>query len=424
MKEARIDLGKIVAALAVAISGLSLIKGAAAQEASAPERQSVMERARPDYDPLGAPIASFLVFPSLDFNQSYNSNVFATEGDEKGDFLSVLSPGVQVRSNWNNNALNFGMSGQINRYAKQVGEDNSNFHAATDGRIDILRGIYVTSGLSYDLQHESRASPNTAANEKNPTEYQVAGGTMSFVHDTGRLALQIDSDVNDYSYNNAVTSTGTVIAETGRNRVEYSIAPKLLYEIVPGYHATLRTRFNWRDYMSQFDSSGYDRTSHGYEIDAGTAVSLADELTGDIFAGYFKQVYKDPRLAPASGPSFGGDLLWNVTPLMSLRSSLVRTIEETTVPPASTFVQTAFSLSAEREVRRNVLATIGGNYIVQDFQGLTRTDRNFGANLGARYLINRNLNAGLSLSYSRRFSNAADLEYTDYVISADIRLQY
>lgn len=395
-----------------------------AQEAATAERQSVLQRARPDYDPLGLRAGSFLLFPSMNAQETYDSNVFVTETNRKSDFVTTVDPGFQLRSDWTNNALNFAASGDIKRYATQVGENNSNFRTALDGRLDIERGIYVTSGLSYALLHEDRGSPNTVTNEKNPTEYQLATANAGYVHDTGRLALQVDGNVADYSYNNAVTSTGVTIPESDRNRIEYVAGPSLSYEIIPGYHATLKGRVNYRDYASEFDASGFDRTSHGYEVDTGTAIRLGATINGELFVGYFTQDYNDRRLATASGPSFGGDLLWNVTQLLSLRASLTRTVEETTVAPASTYVQTAFNVSAERELRRNLLLDIGANYIVQDFQGITRTDQNYGGNVDLRYLINRNLSADVGANYSHRLSDAPDLEYSRYMVSASIRLQY
>lgn len=417
-------LRELATAGAFILCWLGFAQHISAQEASTAERQSVVQRARPDYDPLGLRTGSFLLFPSMNVQETYDSNVFVTETDRKSDFVTAVDPALQLRSDWNNNALNFSASGDIKRYATQVGENNSNFRTAVDGRLDIERGIYVTSGLSYALLHEDRGSPNTVVNEKSPTEYQLATANASYVHDTGRLALQLDGNVDDYSYNNAVTSTGVTIPETDRNRIEYVAGPLLSYEIIPGYHATLRGRANYRQYASQFDASGFDRTSHGYEIDTGTAIRLGATINGELFVGYFTQEYDDRRLATASGPSFGGDLLWNVTQLLSIRSSLARTVEETTVAPASTYVQTAFNVSAERELRRNLLLDIGANYIVQDFQGITRTDQNYGGDIGLRYLLNRNLSAGIGANYSHRLSNAADLEYSRYMISANLRLQY
>ncbi|MGO8914891.1 MAG: outer membrane beta-barrel protein, partial [Stellaceae bacterium] len=255
------------------------------------ERQSVLQRARPDYDPLGAYVGSFLLYPSVDLSETYNSNVFVTPTDTKADLLTTISPVAQLRSNWNNDALNFIASGQMKRYATQVGENNTNALVGTDGRLDIERDVYFTGLLNYQLLHEDRASPNTVLNQKNPTEYQQASSDIGYVHESGRLGFRADGSVNYYTYNNNVTLTDTVIPETGRNRIEYSFGPRVSYEIIPGYQAFIQARGNYRQYMAEFDTSGLDATSRGYAVDAGTAVHLGPTLNGEVFVGWFAQDY-------------------------------------------------------------------------------------------------------------------------------------
>jgi len=394
-RKSTLAIALVLGPLMVGPAAAQSIPGPLPPEATVPERQSVLQRPRPDYDPLGARVGSFLIFPSVNLTETYDSNVFVTQTDPKSDFLTTLLPTVQVRSDWNNHALNFLTAGEIKRYAKQVGENHSNFLASSDGRVDIQRDIFLTSGLSYRFAHEARTSPNAVVTEKNPIAYQVGDAYVAYVHEPGRLGFRLDGSIDYYSYNNGVTVSGATIPETGRNRVEYAVSPTLTYEIVPGYHAFVRTRLNWREYMAQFDAGGFDRSSHGFEVDAGTAVALGPTMNGELFVGYFDQEYADSRLPTASGPSFGGNLLWNVTELTSIRGSIARTVEETIVASASSFLQTAVGLSAEHELLQNVLLTAGLTYVVQDFQGFSRTDSNYVAAAGARYLVTRNLNAGV-----------------------------
>ena len=388
------------------------------------ERQSVLQRARPDYDPLGAHLGSFLLYPSADISEAYDTNVFATQTDAKADLLTTFSPAAQLRSDWNNDALNFVASGQVKRYATQVGENNTNALVGTDGRLDIERDVYFTGLLNYQQLHEDRASPNTLVNQKNPTEYQQVSSDIGYVHESGRLGLRADGSVTYYTYDNELTLANTPIPETGRDRIEYSFGPRVSYGIIPGYEAFVQARGNYRQYMSQISTTGFDLTSRGYTIDAGTAVHLGATVNGELFAGWFTQNYDDSRLTPVSGPHFGGSLLWNVTQQTSIRGSLARTIEETIVFPASSFVQTASLLSAEHELRRNVLLSAGVGYIVQDFQGLTRTDQNYEANIGTRYLMSRNLTSGVAVTWTNRQSTALDNNYDRFLFSADIRLQF
>jgi hypothetical protein len=60
---------------------------------------------------------------------------------------------------------------------------------------------------------------------------------------------------------------------------------------------------------------------------------------------------------------------------------------------------------------RNVLLTSYVTYINADYQGINRTDDEFDANIGSRYLINRNLSATADLTYTNRSSNVTGVAY-------------
>lgn len=398
-------------------------------QATLPEQQSVMTRARPDYSPLGTPLGAFILYPSFNAIGEYNSNVYATSSDVKGDFLTRLQPGIDLRSNWVRHALNFHAAGDFERYAKQTSENENNFATDVDGRLDIRTDTYMTGSLGYQLAHEPRTSPNTQTNQKNPTQYQLATGKIGFVRQRGIIGLDVDGQVNYYTYDNAVTGTGTPINESDRNRVEYSLTPRVTYQIVPGYRAFLQASGNERTYQSRTDQLGYQHDSHGYEVDAGTAIALTNLINGEIYAGYLEQFYKDSRLPTASGPGFGGNLLWNITPLTSIRAKLTRTVEEWDFevagsPPVSSYLATNAHLGIEHQLHDNLLATAGVDYENDAFQGITRNDNVYGASAGLHYLMNRYINVGLDLSYQRRNSNVANISYSQEIIGASIRLQY
>ena len=234
------------------------IPGIAVTEATTAEQQSVGQRmVGGDYAPLGLRAGSFLIYPNANLAESYNSNVYATQTSVVGDEITSLQPAISVNSDWNNNAVNFLTTGEVRRYAHQVGENQSNFSAAANGRLDVLRDIYFSGGLGYQLAHEDRTSPNTPANLKSPTEYQLASAQFGYVHEPGRIGLRISGSADDYFYNNNVLNNGTFVNETARNRVEYNVTPRLSYEIVPGYHAFVEATGNYRDYSAQRDASGF-----------------------------------------------------------------------------------------------------------------------------------------------------------------------
>lgn len=399
---------------------------------AAPELREVSLRPHPDYDALGIRAGSFIVFPNADLSENYDSNVYATASGVKSDFYSELAPDITVDSNWNNHALDFDAGGDTKRYNTLVSENTTDAHAAVNGRLDMLRDIYFLGGMQYQRLHEDRSSPNSITGQKNPTEYQIAGGGLGYVHETGRLGFRIDGDANFYSYDNAQTATGTTIDETSRNRLEYEVKPRLQYEIVPGYHAFVQASGNWRTYQAKFDQNGFQRDSSGWEVDAGTAIELTRLIVGEIYAGYLSQSYTDPRLKTVSGVGFGSNLLWSVTELTSVKFTAQRVVQEsivtntvgTTVTPAASDLQSIVGASVEHELLRNVLLTAGVNYTQDAFQGVSRTDNSYSGTAGGRYLINRYFSANLNFTYTKRDSSQPINNYDRELVMAQIHTQF
>lgn len=409
---------------------------------TAPEQMSVMQRPRPDFDPIGIRAGAFVIDPTLSIQEIFDSNVYATPTDVKSDFYTDLQPGVSLHSDWNNHALNVVLGGEIKRYVKQSSEDVGNALAAVNGRLDVLSNFYFLGSLAYQLEHEDRSTPDTLYNQKNPTQYQLAGTTVAGVYQSGRVGLRLDGIINYYTYDNGVTTLNVPIDESYRDRFEYTVTPRLSYEIVPGYNAFIKTPVNWVDYQSEYNIYGYDQSSYGYQIDAGAAVHLSNLVNGEIYLGYLDQQFDGgrspsviaaglPPLQPTSGISFGGNVLWNVTELTSVRGALGRAVLPSffvpaigqTAPPGN-YVESSASLSVEHELLRDILMTGMASFINDAWQGSPREDDNYQLDLGIRYLINHYLNAGLNASYRQRASNAVGADYQREVVTARLNTQF
>ena len=115
---------------------------------------TVLGRPRPDYDPVGQRVGGFIVYPDLDVQETYDSNVFATQTNQKGDLFTSMVPSVDVRSDWNVHALNFHADSSVNKYISYDRADYTDYTAGTDGRLDIYHDARMYDGLAFLLRHE------------------------------------------------------------------------------------------------------------------------------------------------------------------------------------------------------------------------------------------------------------------------------
>jgi hypothetical protein len=394
------------------------------QPAAAPETLSVFQRPRPELDPLGVRLGSFVVKPSLDIGGTFNTNVFGTHGGERSDFIATEAPSVDVTSDWGNHAIAFHANGDFRQFATNTTENVNNFVTAVEGRLDILRGQYLEAAAGYQVQHEDRASPDATLG-KFPTEYDVTTGRLSYVRSQTRIGVEVDATLDQYQFSNEPTGAGGgEFINSDRNREVYTLTPRVSYEINPGYQAFVEVTGNARKYDRRFDANGFERSSAGYGAAVGTQFDLGRIITGSAYVGYQDQQYDDHRLSSTSGLWFGGSLLWNVTDLTSAKLTLTRTIEETILNNSSGFFDTEVAATVEHELLRNILIGGGLTYANSDYQGISRSDDLYGVNATARWLFNRNVSAGVIGTWQQRSSNQSFNDFDREIVMLDVKVQF
>lgn len=104
-----VGLGAVVAAAVPTLPALAQVTSPPAIEQPALEQDSdtavdaergvsVNERPRPDFEPEGLRIGTFLLFPQLGLEERYNTNIYAQRNDAKDDFISRLQPELRLES--------------------------------------------------------------------------------------------------------------------------------------------------------------------------------------------------------------------------------------------------------------------------------------------------------------------------------------
>ena len=95
---------------------------------------------------MGLRVGSFLVDPRLVVGERFDDNIFAVEDSRDADFITTVTPGVTIRSDWNNHALNFEANGTFGRYLSETSENYEDVRVGIGGRLDITRTIQTGGG--------------------------------------------------------------------------------------------------------------------------------------------------------------------------------------------------------------------------------------------------------------------------------------
>jgi hypothetical protein len=391
--------------------------------------ETVTNRPRPDFDPLGVRAGSFIILPSVGLQEEYNDNIYATKTGEKSDLISVVSPQVSVQSDWGNHMLRFDGGADVGFYADNDSENFEDYRFGANGRVDVTRATKLRPSVSYRRGHEERGSPNDAGGVE-PTIYDITSAGLTGSHKFNRLSVALGGTFDKYNYDDVATSLGTIINNDDRDRNEIAGTVRLGYEVSPNYDGFVRGTYNVRNYDSAVDDNGINRDSDGMEIVAGVGIDFGGITFGDFFAGYRSQNYDDPLLETVNGPVVGADITWNVTQLTTVTGTISREIRESTTqdPVTGNFASGRFfstvGVAVDHELRRNVLLGANLSASQDDFQGINRTDKIYRAGVSAKYLINRYANIGGEYRLRMRNSDAAGADFTENQFLLRLRVQY
>ncbi len=369
-----------VIAAVIASSCLSIV--AYADDQMAPEDQPVATRSRPEYDPIGQRVGGFILYPQADVTETYDSNINASANGTHGDLITAFKPSVDLKSDWNQNALNFHADTDVVHYARYDNNDFTDWSVGGDGRLDVYHDARLYGNASYNVLHLPWWSPNTFAGQGKPTEYSDAAFGLAGEKEFDRLKFRLEENYDRYDFSNVTVNGATALEsrnDYGDNRINLHSG----YELAPGREIYLLTGYDWRMYDDTADLFGYNRNSCGYVLALGTRYDITGVTAIDIFAGYRQQNYDDPRLGAIAGPTGGAKVTWNVTRLTTVTGTITRDVDETVIAAASGYFATTEAVAVDHELLRNLLLNANVSHETDDFEGINRTDDYFKFGAGA-----------------------------------------
>lgn len=373
----------------------------------------VVERARPDFDPLGIRAGSFLVYPSLSVLGTFNDNVFATDGDTRSDFVTTVQPEVQVASDWSRHALNSRAYARFSRYLDSRTLDANVWGFSAAGDLDLASRGAATGNLLYQREVQPLTDPENAGGDE-PSLFDRSKAAISYRRNFSRLITRTDADVERISFvdasNQALDRTETRLA----GRLGYQMSPRVAGFVQPGYL--------WRRY-DQAGPDGEDRGSREWSVLAGIAFEIRSLLVADIGVGYFRANFEAPDAEPTSGLALSGTATWYPTERLTASAGVSRSTEATRQEGLTSRIGTSVQVRADYELYQNVIVGAQFQYGIDEFEGLDRLDNVYGASAQARWLVNRNASVFLEAASLTRTSDAPGEGYTQNTITLGIRFQ-
>lgn len=375
------------------------------------------------YEAKGIAVGGFLFFPKLETSEAYNSNVFATNHNRKGDTFTQVSPQFRLQSRFANHALN--VYGGVDEfiYGRYSSNNHTDGHVAVDGRLDISRETEATAFVDGYYRHEDRSSPEAVSGGASPTPSYGANSLFGLKHTSGKVTVSGQVGVDRMQFDDVQSSEGGKVSNEYRDRTETTLTQRAGYEFRPGYSAVMQLSENQRSY-DNVDLQGISRDSKGYRVESGLGLDISEVIKGDILAGYMAQEFSNSTLSDVSGYSLNVSLNWTPTKMTLLVPAISRSVAETTNAGASSMVRTTASLLLRHELQRNLVVTAYGGASRDQYQGLGQSAVTYDQKLSATYAFVPEVYVKGELSEKTRLSDLVDndLHQTIMMVSLGLRL--
>lgn len=418
---------KVSASLA-AMGAFCAVPFSAVSAQSDRQAQSVAERNAPEFSSVPIPVGGFQMFPSVNTELEYNDNIFATQANERDDLIISVRPNVLFVDRRADRETRIDLSANVRRFVDTTSENAEQFGLNATTRQGLGTGFEYNLGLRLERNFEQRrdidsfdiatAEPvsftNIIANggvakEFGPFRLDV-NGRLRAVRFQGEI--EVGASEFDLAFRDFETYQGTVRASFARTRDQQ------IY---------VQGRVDKRDaqlapLFEEFVVVGFiDRSSDGFQLEAGYGQQITELLYLDVRAGYLQQDFDDPTLNTIDGLSFQADVLWNVTPLTSVLFSALRQVDETLNPRFTGLLRTEARLQVEHELLRNLVLTGRIGYADLNLGNSDEDGRQWNLGFLADYRLDRKWSFLLEAQY---FDRTGLNVFTQNSISAAVRYSF
>ena len=392
--------------------------------------QGVADRSRPGYDPIGARVGAFTLYPSITTTAAATDNYLATDTNRRGDAYLFFQPELVARSDQGRERFEGRAFAAQSVHASLGGENITQFGVSGNGAFDATRNTQLRADASVGRFVESRSSLGAFQGSAEPVVFEVYHAGLGASHSFNDLTLGANSAIEYRNFHDAEFPGGQPIDQDYRDVRQITVGGSAQYALRNGIGLIVSGQYLDEHYNFGPGSAGYvaaaslDRDSTGFNIDGGITLELTKLIFGRIQIGYLSRHYPDPRLDDVGGLSYSADLLWNVTPLTSLRFRASRSIEDTSSPQIAGNTRSDFHLYADHELYRYIIVSADAGYSRFRPNGVGIGGDEYSLGGGARYLINRRLSVSGNVRYSGRSSDSTFLRYHAVLGTVSLRVAF
>jgi len=367
-------------------------------------------------NPYALTVGSFQFVPDAAFTLGYDSNIFALRDYESDDTLLKVTPAVSFTSKWDRHLFKGNFGAEIGRYHQYSSEDYEDYWANMQGRFDISETSNIFGGVSHTSDHEERGTPDVVGTV--PTTFDSNQVHLGFAHRAGDFKFRVGGTFETLDFDDS-----GLINNDDRDRDVSGLGVRVNYLYAPNHEFFIQAIRDIRDYKIKIDDDGFQRDSDGHRFAFGFITRHSNRLSTEGYLGRIYQAYEDPRFNKVDDLDANLKFKYLSSPRSRVSIVLDRSLEETTLANASSYLHSLVSIQALRQLndRDSITASIGVGRA--DYQGIELEEDLFDTSIDWRRRVTPELS--ISLNYrlmindsnqATVFNNAANPHYEqDYV---------
>jgi hypothetical protein len=355
---------------------------------------------------------------------AYLDNVFAEDTDRDSDVVIGLRSGLNVNSTWSRHQLRGGFASDTLFFTDFTGENRTSWRGDLEGRLDLGRSSQIGAGAVFRRNIAPRTSPETPLESIDLVQETSRAVFITGAHEFNRLRLSARAQRTNFEFGDITTVSGQVFDLADRERVEWRASGRVDYAISPDSSVFVEGAWNQREF-GVLPDTGVARSSSGQTFLAGFRTDVSRLIRGEVSVGYLRQDFDAVNVNVVSGLATRVALSYFPTQLTTLRLNAQREIQDTGVVGGAGILATQIEGGVDHELRRNVILSAGAGFNRQSFRGFARDDNFVHAEVGARYLLNRNLSLGATYRFDRGSTNSVtgrDFQLNTFRVSLNFAL--
>lgn len=368
---------------------------------------SVVQRARPDYDPTGIPVGSFNAFPQLNLGLGYSDNLYYAPSNKIGSAYVDINPSMIVKSDWSRHSLTLRGGTTLERYFSESNRNQTPWDLGALGSLELGNSLEIIPELQIGRQFETPFSGETAASAAVLSSYVRKYASLRTEYSSGQSKLTLGIDDTNYQFSKIQFADGRLTDQSDRDRNILRTTGQAQYAFTPSVAAYVQLSYANTVYDRTLLTGQPNRDSNGYRAIGGFNFDLSGFMRGTIGVGYVRREFNSSIYRNVGGFSAEGKLEYFPSELTTVTLAARRVIEDSTLTNNSGYFDTRANLRVDHELLRNLLLHLSGEYAHQSYIDADAKADIYRITGGGTFLSSNWLSFNLDLGYTGRSTSGS-----------------